>query len=429
MKNKFIKSTLILLIGGIITKLLSFIIRIYFTRNIGSGIEIYSLIMPTYSLLITITQLGFPLAISSIIAKGEKTGKNIASSIIPISIILNIFLILIVVLSSNFLSNNLLHNKEAYYPLLACSLVLPFISIASIIRGYFFGKQQMMPHTISNIIEQLFKLFIVIIVLPKLIKNGIIFAVTGYILISIISETISIIVFLLYLPKGFTIKKEDLKPDIGTIKDVLKIGIPSVSSRIISNIGYFFEPIILTNLLLLNGFSNEYIISNYAIYNTYVIGLLVVPTYLLGAVATALLPELSKNINNIKKVKRIFYKVLTFSLIFGIGANIFLFFFSDEILSIVFNTTSGYTYIKFLCPFFILYYLEAPLSIVLTAFNKTKIVMRTTSIGIVFKLITLSILCFCSIGIYALIISEIVDILIVVFLNYKETKKILKEQK
>ena len=426
MKNKFIKSTLILLIGGIITKLLSFIIRIYFTRNIGSGIEIYSLVMPTYSLIITITQLGFPLAISSIIAKGEKSGKNIASSIIPISILLNIFLILIVVLSANFLSNNLLHNKKAYYPLLACSLVLPFISIASIIRGYFFGKQQMMPHTISNIIEQLFKLFIVIIVLPKLIKHGIIFAVTGYILISIISETISIIVFLLYLPKGFTIKKEDLKPDIGTIKDVLKIGIPSVSSRIIGNIGYFFEPIILTNLLLLNGFSNEYIISNYAIYNAYVIGLLVVPTYLLGAVATALLPELSKNINNIKKVKRIFYKVLTFSLIFGIGANIFLFFFSDEILSIVFNTTSGYTYIKFLCPFFILYYLEAPLSIVLTAFNKTKIVMRTTTIGIIFKLITLSILCFCNIGIYALIISEIVDILIVVLLNYKETKKLLK---
>ena len=426
MKNKFIKSTLILLIGGIITKLLSFVIRIYFTRNIGSGIEIYSLIMPTYSLLITITQLGFPLAISSIIAKGEKTGKNIASSIIPISIILNIFLILIVVLSANILSNNLLHNKDTYYPLIACSLVLPFISIASIIRGYFFGKQQMMPHTISNIIEQLFKLFIVIIILPKLIKHGIIFAVIGYILISIISETISIIVFLLYLPKGFTIKKEDLKPDIGTIKDVLKISIPSVSSRIIGNIGYFFEPIILTNLLLLNGFSNEYIISNYAIYNTYVIGLLVVPTYLLGAVATALLPELSKNINNIKKVKRIFYKVLTFSFVFGIGTNIFLFFFSDEILSIIFNTTSGYTYIKFLCPFFILYYLEAPLSIVLTAFNKTKIVMRTTTIGIVFKLITLSILCFCNIGIYALIISEIVDILIVVLLNYKETKKLLK---
>ena len=59
--SKFIKSTLILVIGGIITKLFSFVIRIYFTRVIGTeGIGIYSLVMPTYSLLITITSLGFP---------------------------------------------------------------------------------------------------------------------------------------------------------------------------------------------------------------------------------------------------------------------------------------------------------------------------------------------------------------------------------
>ena len=265
MKNKFLKSTFILLIGGIITKILAFIIRIYFTRIIGKGIEIYSLIMPTYSMLITITQLGFPLAISTIVAKEVKRGKQIASSIIPVSILLNLILILILLFSSKFLAINLLHNKDAYYPLIAMGLVLPFISLASIIRGYFFGKQQMMPHSISNIIEQLFKLFIVLIVLPKLIKYGTVFAVTGYVLISIISEAISIIVFLLYLPKGFTIKKEDLKPDYGTIKEVLRIGIPSTSSRIIGNIGYFFEPIILTNFLLINGYSNDYIISNYAI--------------------------------------------------------------------------------------------------------------------------------------------------------------------
>ena len=298
MKNKFIKSTIILLIGGIITKILSFIIRIYFTRVIGKGIEIYSLIMPTYSLLITITQLGFPLAISNIISKGEKSGKNVASSIIPVSILLNIGLILIILFSAKFISINLLHNKDTYYPLIALSLVLPFISLSSIIRGYFFGKQQMMPHSISNIIEQLFKLFIVLLILPKLLKHGIIFTITGYILISIITETISIIVFLLYLPKGFTIKKEDLKPDYGTIKDILRISIPSTSSRIIGNIGYFLEPIILTNLLLKNGYSNDYIISKYAIYNTYVIGLLIVPTFLLSAVSTSLLPEISKNINN-----------------------------------------------------------------------------------------------------------------------------------
>ena len=135
MKNKFIKSTLILLVGGFITKVLSFIIRIYFTRVIGEGINIYSLIMPTYSLLVTITQLGFPIAISNIIAKGEKSGKNVMFSIVPVSILLNIFLILTIVLSAKFLAGTLLHNKEAYLPLIAMSFVMPFISLSSIIRG------------------------------------------------------------------------------------------------------------------------------------------------------------------------------------------------------------------------------------------------------------------------------------------------------
>lgn len=425
MKNKFIKSTLILLVGGIITKLLSFIIKIFFTRNIGDGIQIYSLIMPTYSLLVTITQLGFPVAISSLIAKGSKSGKEIVSSIIPVSLLLNLLLIIIILFCARYLSNNLLNNSNTYYPIIAMSLVLPFISIASIIRGYFFGKQQMMPHTISNVIEQLFKLFIVLIVLPRIIKYGTIFSVTGYILISIISESISIIVFLFYLPKNFTIKKDELKPDIGTIKDVLSIGVPSTSSRIIGNIGYFFEPIILTNLLLKNGYSNYYIINEYAIYNTYVIGLLVVPTFLLNAVSTALLPELSKNINNIKKVKKIFKMVLLFSLTFGLVANIFLYFTSDIILKLIFNTIDGYNYIKFLCPFFILYYLEAPLSILLTVFNKTKTIMNTTLVSIIIKLVCMAILCYCNIGIYALIISEIVNIIVVILINGWVVKKVL----
>ena len=425
MKNKLIKSTLILVVGGIITKILSFIIRIYFTRVIGNGINIYSLIMPTYSLLITITQLGFPIAISNIVAKGEKRGKNIAFSIIPISIILNILLISIMIISAKYLAGNLLHNKDAYYPLIAMSFVLPFISLSCIIRGYFFGKQQMMPHSISNIIEQLFKLFIVIIILPRVLKYGTIFSVCVYILISIVSETISIIVFLLYLPKGFKINKEDIKPDFGTIKDVLAISLPSVGSRIIGNIGYFLEPIILTYAMIKNGYTSEFIIHEYAIYNTYVIGVLIVPTFLLGALATSLLPEISKNIQNKSKVKRIFRKVIIFSLLLGIVSNIIIYFLSPFILKILFKTTEGINYIRFLAFFFIIYYFEAPLSSVLQAYNEVKYIMRTTIIGIFIKLAVIFILSYLKIGIYSLIISEIINIIVVTCLNFYKIKKIL----
>ena len=426
MKNKFIKSTIILLIGGILTKLLSFIIKIYFTRNIGDGINIYSLIMPTYGLLVTITQLGFPIAISNIVAKGEKRGKNIIFSVIPISIILNIILITIMLISSKYLATNLLHEKNAYYPLIACSFVMPFISLSSIIRGYFFGKQQMMPHSVSNVIEQLFKLFIVIVVLPHLLKYGTNVAVCGYILISILSETISIIVFLLYLPKHFTIKKEDIKPDFGTIKDVLAISIPSVGSRIVGNIGYFLEPIILTSVLLLNGYTNDYIIREYAIYNTYVIGILIVPTFFLAAISTSLIPEISKNINNKEKVKQIFKKVMIFSLLLGIVSNTFIYFTAEYILKIIFNTTDGLTYIKFLSFFFILFYFEAPLTSILQSFNKAGYAMKVTIIGIIIKLLSMAALSFLKIGIYSLIISEIINIIVVTYLNYKKVKQILK---
>lgn len=423
MKNKFIKSTVILLIGGIITKLLSFVIRIYFTRAVGQdGINIYSLIMPSYSLFITICQLGFPISISNIVAKGEKRGKNVIFSIIPVAIIVNLFLILIIIFAAKYLCNNLLHNPDCYYPLISLAFVLPFISLSSIIRGYFFGKQQMLPHSISNIVEQLFKLFVVLIIIPFLLKYGTIIAVSGYILISILSETMSIIIFLLYLPKGFNMNIKDIKPDLGTMKDVLAIGLPTTGSRIIGNIAYFLEPIILSFGMIKSGYSTNYIINEYAVYNTYTLGVLMVPTYFLVAISTSLLPEIAKNLFNKEKIKKLLKRIVIFSLLLGVFSNIIIYFFAGDILNIIFNTTAGFNYIKLLCFFFILYYLEAPLSTALQALGESKYLMRTTIISSILKLFIIYFGSLLHIGIYGLIISEIASIIIVVILNYYKLK-------
>ena len=53
MKNKFIKSTVILLIGGFITKILGMVIKIVMSRMIGTeGLGLYMMILPTFSLAI-----------------------------------------------------------------------------------------------------------------------------------------------------------------------------------------------------------------------------------------------------------------------------------------------------------------------------------------------------------------------------------------
>ena len=69
MKNKFIKSTLILIIGGMITKIIGMVIRIAMTRMLGAeGIGIYMLIMPTFTLLIALAQFAKPIAISKLVS-------------------------------------------------------------------------------------------------------------------------------------------------------------------------------------------------------------------------------------------------------------------------------------------------------------------------------------------------------------------------
>ena len=158
MKNKFIKSTIILIIGGLITKLLGFVIKIVYTRMIGEdGISLFMLVTPAYSLFITIAQLGLPIAISKLVAE-NKNSKKIIFSIIPLMLILNFILIVIIFSCSSFIANDLLKEPNSKLLLMAMALVLPFISLSSIIRGYFFGKQKMFPHTLSNIIEQIVKL-------------------------------------------------------------------------------------------------------------------------------------------------------------------------------------------------------------------------------------------------------------------------------
>ena len=69
LKEKFIKSTLILVIGGLITKILGMIIKIITTRIVGlEGIGLYTMVMPSFNLFITIATLSLPLSLSKIVS-------------------------------------------------------------------------------------------------------------------------------------------------------------------------------------------------------------------------------------------------------------------------------------------------------------------------------------------------------------------------
>ena len=428
-KNLFIKSTLILTISGIITKILGFIIRVITTRIVGTEvISLYSIVIPTYSLLITIATLALPTTISKLVAENKKKSSKILSNSLLIITIINIIVVSIMLLSSRFISNNLLHEPKCFLILISATLTFPIVSISSIIKGYFYGKMNMLPNAISNIVEQIVRYILITLIVPKCILINDVIAASSLFIISLFTEVVSIIVNLLFLPKKINIKKEDLLPDKDTVRDILGISIPSVSSRIIGNIGYFFEPIILMNLLLYSGYTKNYILEEYGIFNSYSIPILTVPSFFIIAISLSLVPEISKlyHQNNILKVKKRLKQAILFSLIIGISYSIILLFFGDNLLYAIYNTYEGLNYIKVLAPIFVLFYLENILISFLQAINKANITMKITIIGVIVKLLSLSILSLVHIGIYSLIISEIINIFLVVYLNYREIKRTFK---
>lgn len=427
-KEKFIKSTIILIIGGLITKILGMIIKVINTRLIGlEGIGLYMLIYPTFSLFMSLSQFSLPTSVSKLVSEDKYNNKNLVFSSIPIILIFDFILIMIILTSASFISIDLLKDSRCYLPILCISLVLPFEALSNMIRGYFFGKQKMFPHVISHVIEQIVRMVLTILLVPTLLKIDLVYAVAFLILVNMVSEFTSIIILLLFLPKGVIIKREDIKPQKKNIKNILSISIPNTNTRLIGNIGYFLEPILLTSGMLTAGYSASFITQEYGIIAGYSMPMLLLPGFFTGAISNSLLPIISKASTDkqYSYIKRKLKQAIKISLAIGIPVTLILFLFPEFFLNIIYGTTHGDNYLRALAIPFLFYYIELPLAATMQAMNMSKKVMTDNMIGIILKTILLYILSLLHIGMYGFIIASSINIIIVSISHYLHVKKVL----
>lgn len=426
MKEKFIKSTIILVIGGIITKLLGMIIRIIMTRFVGvNGIGLYMLILPTFNLFITLATMSFPVAISKIVAEDSRNNKKLVLGMIPVALIFNLLLIIIIIVFAPFISSKLLHNSLLYLPIFTIAFTLPFITISSILRGYFFGKQKMLPQVISNIGEQLVRIILIIIISPILLKRGIIYAVSGLIGFNILSETTSIIILFLFAPRDIKINKNDLKYDQNNTKDILNIAIPTTMGRIISAIGLFLEPIIITYVLLKLGYSSSYITFQYGILSGYVIPIVSMPSFLSGAISTALLPVITKyhKLNKPKLVNKKIKQAIILSLVIGESFTLIFFFKSELVLKLIFNDIRGSKLLKIASIIYFISYIESPIICALQAMDKSKVIMISNIFGIIIRTISLFIFTYLDIGVKSVLYASLIYYIFIISYHIIALKK------
>lgn len=423
MKNKFIASTIILLIGGFITKILGMIIKIVMTRNIGiEGLSLYMLILPTMSLFINLAQIGLPIALSRLVALNTKNNKKLYLSIIPITLLINILISIIIVVIAPFISNNLLHNNTVKLGIIAISLIIPFTTLSSICRSYFFGKEKMFPHILSLIIENIIRLFFMMFILPKITTLKLEYVIFLLVTSNIISEVTSTIILVIFFPKNTNISIKDLKPNMSYIYDSFRLGIPNVTSNLIYSLSFFLEPIILTNILAIN-YKVSFIIREYGIITGYVIPLLTLPSFFTLALSQAIMPYITREYehNNYKNIIKRISLITIIILIFSILITIIFELQGKTLLNIIYKTNLGYNYLKILSPIFILQYIQSIFTFTLNGIGKNKVIFYLSIISLLARTLSIIIFSLFHLGICPYIISITINIIISTIYLIKKT--------
>lgn len=402
--------------------------KIIYTRIAGVNVVgLYTMITPTFMLIISICQFSFPISISKISAEEKYDNKSLLKSAYFVGSIISIILIIILILTSNLIALSL-HNKLLAPAILSISAIIPFVMISSIQRGFLHGKEDMLPASITNVTEEIIKIILILFLLPIAISKGDITSVIFLILFNVITESSNILFMQKVISKKYISNKKG-KVNKKIIKEILSISIPTTSVRLIASIGFFLEPIILTNTLLSIGYSPNYITMEYGIINSYIVPLLSIPSFFSISIASALLPNITKAYANKKydEFNRKLLKLMFLSMLVGAVCLTIILIFPNEILKLVYNVNFGINYIYLIGPFFLILYMQPTLSVALQAMDKTNKLFLTSTISVIIKYSALYVLGKIGFGMNALIFAMIAGIVtttsLVLIIVLKELKK------
>ena len=304
-KQNFIQGTLILSIAIVVVKIFGFLFKIPLINVIGSeGYGHFSVAYNVYSLLLTISTGGLPVALSKMIAESEQLGRynqmnetyKIARNVLAV---LGIVFALLMIFASKWVSG-IMGDDLAWTSIVALSPAMFFVCFVSAYRGFFQGRANMTPTAISQVIEVLSKLFVgltLAFLVVKVWKKGVDIGSAGAIVGVSLGTALSAFYLSYYKNKHYGHEHKetsDVPEATGVIlKKFLYLAIPiTISASVMAIIVLLDNSILLNVLQNHHHMSNEEAVSISGIYNAaYTIANL--PVAFMPAITSSILPAIS----------------------------------------------------------------------------------------------------------------------------------------
>lgn len=407
-KQSFMQGIITLMFSQVIIKILGLVYKLYLTNKQGfgdAGNAIYNSGFQIYALLLTISSIGVPNAVAKLISEKLSVGDNRGAQKI-FKVAFAFFSIVgftgsaLLFFGSDFIANVWLQIPEAKLTLMILAPSIFFVSLISVLRGYFNGHENMKPMAQSQTIEQFTKTICTIVIVELICffmgsKDTTEVMAAGANLATSIATFISFIYLIyLYNKKERYIKWEAQKYQrqertIAIVKKIIIIAMPLTLSAILGSLNKNIDSFTVVRGLK-TFLTEEQAKIQYGILSGKIDTLVTFPLSFNIALATALVPAISaaKARGDYKSIeKRVAFAILI-TILIGLPCSVGMIVLAKPILQMLFpNASSGEFIYQISSVSIVFITLEQTVNGALQGLGKLRVPVIALLIGVFIKLI------------------------------------------
>ena len=450
-KNNLVKNASFLMVAAMISKVIGLLYKSPLSAIVGNmGMGYISLAQNAYMILLMIASFSIPQAVSKLISEriALKDYKN-AQKIFRGSLIYAAVVGGIVALVCLFGAHIIIPSNQPN-AVLALQILSPTIFLSGILgvyRGYFQAYRNMMPTSISQILEQIFNAAVSLIAAWMFIRyfadgtDGSVakWGAAG----STVGTTAGVVIALLFMLMVYGVNRKAIKRRVAKdrthreesygeiLRLIILIVSPIILSSFIYNINGYLNGVLYSEIMGKHGMDADTISMMYAEYATYFMSIINIPLTLSSAAPTSMIPEVSAlyATGDIRETRKRIDQTVQLSMFISIPCAVGLATLSQPIVSLLFGGTNGVAgRLLMLGSFTILLNGMSNISNgVLQGIGKPKIPMFTAAVALVVDVVAVVLLLmFTDLGIYALLVAMIIYAVVVCVMNDFFMKKYLK---
>ena len=393
-KETFMQGVITLIFSQVLIKILGLVYTLYLTNRQGFGDRGNGIVAAgyqIYAMLLTISSIGVPNAISKLVSERVAIGDHKgAHRIFKIAFatfsVIGLVGSLLLFLGARVISVYWLQIPDAEMTLVALSPAIFFVAIASVMRVYFNGRQNIKATARSQTIEQIFKtaLTIILVEIVAIISNTSTQWMAGG---ATLATTLATMAGFGYLYLYYETRKKEIALEIKStvnykyervrtiVKKILLVSIPIALTAIMSSLNKNIDSFTVVRSLK-NFMPEDMAVSQYGILGGKVDTLTSLPLSINVAFSTALVPAISAA--KAKKDKETITKKTSFSLLIsmliGLPCTVGMCIFAGPILNLLFPNASDGTVILQISALTILFtILDQTINGALQGYGKLKI--------------------------------------------------------